>query len=399
MAPQFGIGTDLTSTTGSGAGAFSLPSQTTDQSTEAGLRSSLALKLPGGSSFQAGVDASAERVDYQINEQVPLSLSGIQSGADAQPVDVNGAQHFANLGLYAEASLQLGSFRLTPGARVDVMHWTGQTFGVFDPRLWCRYQLTPAAQLFAYTGIYHQAPQAAQLDPTLGNPALIPERATQGGLGSEYLAGSDWTFRVEGFLQRRTSLPFNGTPTLRADGSVYYPLLVNSGIARSMGVEVLIRRELTSKLYGWISYTLSRSQQLERPGLPWEPTDYDQPHVLTVLVAYRRANNAEISARFRLASGDPVREASGSTLDADSGNYLPYNSAFGVARLPPFVQFDVQFNNVWNAESFRLSMYIEFQNLFARSNAEGVVYNFNYTSYGYIPGQPLNASVGAKVSF
>ena len=399
VAPQFGVGSDLTATSGTGAGAFSLPSQTSDQSIQGGLRSSLTLKLPGESQIRAGIDATAERVDYVVDEQVPLSLTGVQSGTDAEPVNAVGAQHFATLGLYTEGSFQIGPVRLTPGLRLEVMHWTGQSYAMFDPRIWARYQLTPELQLFAYAGIYHQAPQAAQLDPTVGNPALVPERATQGGVGSQYLAGSDWTFRIEGFLQRRSSLPFNGTPSLNPDGSVYYPLLVNSGIGRSMGVEILIRRELTSKLYGWIAYTLSRSQQLERPGFPWEPTDYDQPHVLTTLIAYRRNDKAEISARFRFASGNPIREISGSALNADSGNYLPFQSAFGANRLPPFVQFDLQVNNVWNAESFRLSMYLEFQNIFGRNNPEGIVYNFNDTQQAYVPGQPLNISIGVKASF
>jgi outer membrane receptor protein involved in Fe transport len=267
-----------------------------------------------------------------------------------------------------------------------------------DPRLWARYQLRADLELFVYGGIYHQAPLATQLDANVGNPALTPERATQTGAGSVFRYG-EWSLRLEGYLQRRSSIPFNGTPSLTTAGQVYYPLLVNSGISRSIGMEVLLRRELSAKIYGWISYTLSRSQQLERPGLPWEPTDYDQPNILTLLVAYRQNTKAELSVRFRYASGNPLRGVTGSVFDSSTGNYLPVNTPFGAARLPAFMQLDFQMNNVWTSASFMLTMYIELQNLLGRNNAEGAAYNFNYQQIIYVPGQPLNASVGAKLSW
>ena len=283
--------------------------------------------------------------------------------------------------------------------RVDILHWTGGTFAVSDPRLWAKYQLTKSIDLFAYAGVYHEAPQAAQLDPKIGNPGLLPERANQYGVGGDWLFASDWSLKMEGFIQRRSSLPFAGTPSLNPNGTVNYQLLVNSGIARSFGMEILLRRELSASVYGWIAYTLSKSQQIERNGFPWEPTDYDQPHVLTMLIAYRRSNSAEVSARLRVSSGNPIRNINGAVFDADSGNYLPYNSVFGAGRLPPFVALDFQVNNVWTAENFKLSMYIEFDNLLDRNNAEGIAYDYRFGQTSYVPGQPLNATIGAKVAF
>ena len=46
--------------------------------------------------------------------------------------------------------------------------------------------LTEATGLKGYAGLYHQAPTPFQLDPALGNPALLPERAFQVGLGVEH---------------------------------------------------------------------------------------------------------------------------------------------------------------------------------------------------------------------
>ncbi len=399
IAPQAGFGDDVTTTTGQGAGAFSLPSETADQQKDLGLRAQLAKKGEGDSLFRFGVDSSYEKADYQVDEQVALALTGVQSGTTAEEVRSNGTQHFGNLGTYADYSFTLGDFRLTPGVRLDWMHWTGGDYAMFDPRIWGKYQFTPAFDMYAYAGVYHEAPLATQLDAKIGNPGLTPERANQYGLGGDYKYGSDWTFKIEGFYQNRSALPFAGTPSLGPDGNVIYPLLVNSGIARSMGVEVMIRRELTSSVYGWIAYTFSRSQQLERPGLPWEPTDYDQPHVLTLLVAYRRSTQAEVALRARVTSGNPIRNVTGSVFDSDSGNYLPIQGAFGTGRLPPFVQLDILVNNLWTTDNFKLSMYIELDNLLNRNNAEGIAYDYRFSVSSYVPGQPLDASIGAKIAF
>ena len=46
-------------------------------------------------------------------------------------------------------------------------------------------------------------------------------------------------------------------PAFRAetlpDGTVFNPLYLNQGLARSYGVEVLLRRELSARWYGWVA--------------------------------------------------------------------------------------------------------------------------------------------------
>ena len=67
-----------------------------------------------------------------------------------------------------------------------------------------------------------------------------------------------------------------------------------------------IRREITSKLYGWLAYTLSKSQILQNPGDPWRAFAFDQPHILTVVLGYRPTPGWELATRFRLVSGNPT---------------------------------------------------------------------------------------------
>jgi hypothetical protein len=399
LSPQAGVGDDVTRTQGQGAGAFAEPERIAHQSQSLGLRSRLTARLLPALEARVGTDMLFERVAYQASRLVPLSLGSVQSGVNAERVDVDGLAHFGNVGLYAEAMAGDDALRITPGVRADLLQWGGRTHVVLDPRLWVRRQLTASLGLFAYAGLYHQAPEATEIDPRFGNPALEPETAQQYGLGVEHRVPGSWTFKLEGFYQRRSGLPFAAPVSLRADGSIDNPLLSNSGVAHAAGFEVLIRKELSSVFYGWLAYTFSRSQQLLRPGYGWQPTPFDQPHVLTLLVGLRASTQVEFSSRLRLASGNPVAPASGGIFDSDTGAYAPYAQPFGSSRLPTFIQLDFQINNIWTGDDVKLGLYLEAQNVLNQRNSEVLVYDYRFSRSDAIPSVPLLASVGARVSW
>ena len=399
VSPQLGFGHDVTRLQGSGPGAFAEPQRTADQSRSLGLRAQLATKWSDQLEGHLGTDITFDRVAYQADRTLAQRIGVVQSGLTGQRVQFDGLAHQGNFGGYAEAILNLPRLRITPGVRVDAFHWTGHTQAAVDPRLWVRAQVTPTTAVYGYTGLYHQAPEPTELDPKFGNPDLSIESSQQHGLGAEQRLGSDWSIRVEGFLQRRNNLPYAGQLSLKSDGTVDAPFLVNSGYARSAGLEVLIRRELSGRFYGWLAYTLSRSQQIQRPGYAWEPTQYDQPHVLTLLLGLRLSTQVEFSVRLRYASGNPVQSAEGSIFNSDNGSYQPYALPFGATRLPAFTQVDFQVNNIWTADDYRLSLYVELLNLLGRRNAEVLVYDYRFTQPDSIPGLPLMGSAGAKVSW
>ena len=107
-------------------------------------------------------------------------------------------------------------------------------------------------------------------------------------------------------ISGRGSLIVRVDPTLQSDGTVYNPRLQNNGIGRSYGLELWIRREITAKLYGWIAYTLSKSEILPNPGDQWRAFQFDQRHIFTLVAGYRPTPGWELSARYRLVSGNPI---------------------------------------------------------------------------------------------
>ena len=57
--------------------------------------------------------------------------------------------------------------------------------------------------------------------------------------------------------------------------------------------------------FGWITYSLIRSERRDHPGSDWRLFDYDQTHVLAVLASYELGHGLEVGARFRYTTGLP----------------------------------------------------------------------------------------------
>jgi len=340
----------------------------------------------------------SKRVSYDVDARFDRSLPsfGVPNGERAVG---RGLRFIEDFGTYAQVELSRGPLRITPGLRLDVMRWSGRVYLMTDPRLWIRYAVTPKLDLFTYAGLYHQTPQAEEIDERTGNPGLTPSAAQQYGLGMETRFWDSWSFRLEGFYQRRSSLVFTAEPFALGDGTIANPLFLNSGRARSYGLEVLLRKRISRWVYGWISYTLSKTEELQRPGEQWQRGPFDQTHVLSMLIGFRPSTQVEFSARLRVATGNPERQVTGAVFDNLVGRYVPITLPVGSARLPGFAQLDFEVNNIWTADVFRLGLYVDVENALGRRNGETLAYDFRFQEQSTFQGVPFSAAVGARVSF
>jgi hypothetical protein len=287
---------------------------------------------------------------------------------------------------------------LTPGLRAEQIHWRLHQRLALDPRLWARYALTPETSLKAYTGLYHQPPTGLQIDDNLGNPNLDLAWALQFGTGVEHRFNDVWNVSAELFYNRRGSLIVGVAPELR-NGAVFNPRFMNNGIGRAYGFELLIRREITSRLYGWLAYTLSRSEILQNPGDRWRAFAFDQPHILTIVLGYRPNPGWELSTRFRLVSGNPTAPVLSATFDADSGSYVADRGLVGDARNPLFAQLDCRAQYTWTWTLWQLALYLDVQNVTNHRNEEFHVYDYRFRDQGSIPGIPVLPTLGLKGKF
>ena len=293
---------------------------------------------------------------------------------------------------------------VTPGARVDYSNRVNDVS--IDPRLTARWALTDATTVKGGVGEYMQRPQPDESDKDFGNPDIKLEHSLQTTVGVEQKL--PWDFTLDGSLfykygyeqvtlgtqQRQTSgaSAQNG----RQSGVDYK----NQGKARIYGLDLLLRHELTGKFFGWISYTLSRSERKDAPGDTWRVFDYDQTHILTVLGQYILTPTWELGFRWRYVTGNPVSLFKGCVYDSDNDVCQGLkDGSTNDARLPSFMQLDLRAERKWRFDLWTLSGYLEIQNALNRSNPEGYTYNYDSTQKKLISGLPILPSLGLRGEF
>ncbi len=261
-----------------------------------------------------------------------------------------------------------------------------------DPRLSASYQMLPRLGFKAAFGYYHQSPQPADLSAVFGNPQLDIEHAYQ------LLGGANVKLSEHVSLEEVVFYTKSSNLVTRSDSST--PLLaealVQSGEGRAYGTQILLRHELTAGFFGWISYTLMRSERKDHPGLDWRLFDFDQTHVATVVASYELGRGFELGARFRYATGFPRTPVTHAFYSARRDLYEPSFGSQNSQRIPAFVQADARIAKRFNGAWWKAEVYLDVQNVTDRDNPEEVVYDYKYGKRAYITGLPTLPVFGAR---
>ena len=282
---------------------------------------------------------------------------------------------------------------LVPGLRVDG-YFPTKGLSV-DPRLAFRWERPDSTIFKAYAGIYHQPPQFQEWDRDLGNPHLRSPWAVQVGVGAGRELPGAIHFEGELFYKWLQDLVAQA-PANPADPSSksHY---TNEQIGRAYGMELLFKRELSERLYGFLAYTLSKSERAD-PYTPsgWHAFDYDQTHIATLIAGYRLPRNWEMGVRFRYTTGNPTTGVSGAVYDSDNDNWVPIPGGTNRDRVPPFHQLDYRVDKHWLFRHWKLDGYLDVQNVYIHANPEGVRYDFDYQHRYYITGLPFLPLIGIR---
>ncbi|MCA9539289.1 MAG: TonB-dependent receptor [Myxococcales bacterium] len=294
-----------------------------------------------------------------------------------------------------------GPVTVLPGVRTDQYTWVDRYRFFVDPRLNVRWAVTDDITLSAGGGLFSQPPVEWRLDPEFGNPELEPEWAVHTGLGVAWKMAEALSLSVDGFYIERYDLSERTNEAeFDENGNVAdISRWENIGRGRAYGVEVLLKHELTRQFYGWISYTLSRSEQIFQIGDDWSPTDFDQTHILVLVASYAFSDNWRAGLRFRLVSCNPQTPVESPTLDSDRGTHQPLFGPPLSARGPLFNQLDIRVDRSWTFDWWSLGVYLDLQNVYNAVNPEAVQYNYRYDHEAPIPGLPVLPSFGIQGSF
>ena len=306
----------------------------------------------------------------------------------------------ASLALYATATIAAtDKFVLYPGLRYTYNAIVLQRGGL-DPRLRFAWQVGDDTTLKGGLGLYSQYPEIFELNEVWGNPNIALERSVHASVGVAHMFQS-LDLLVEGtlFYKRVFSLAVP-TDTLLFNtgaGDVIVPeRFDNAGSGHVGGLELLVRKNLSKNLFGWISYTFSRAFYDLDDGQGLIRFDFDQPHILTLVGVYKLPRGWSLGGRFRLVSGNPYTPITSGVYDAKGDDYIPINGPRNSARNAAFHQIDLRLDKKWTWKYVGLTAYVDIQNVYNRRNVEGTIYAYDFSVSRIIAGLPILPSIGLK---
>ena len=342
-----------------------------------------------------GIDGMYEPYSFNLQLPPPTAAGDPPGGPGQLPVQSVQSGSLFLPAAYAELEVTpFRNFRVIPGVRLDFDSATSDWD--FAPRIVARYDLFHGFRkttLKGGAGVFDQPPTPFQTDPKLGEVGLSSNRAIHYDVGVEQEFTRQIDMSVDGFYKSFQNIVEVGNP-----GPLGGP---NSGSGFAYGVELLLRYKPDNHFFGWISYTLSRSERQTSPSQPLQLFEYDQTHILTILGSYKWGKGWRIGGRFRIVSGDLYTPTNAGAFDASVGEQLGVAAvpAYG-QRLPLFWAFDIRADKTWTFRAWKreakFSMYIDIQNLFNASDPQGLTYNFNYTQSAYINGLPILPIIGLR---
>lgn len=352
-------------------------------------------------SLTTGVDFIAGWADFVIELPFnPANFAEVDPIADREPYQLTDeATGFGPdpwLNVTWKPLTNPDTLAMNAGARLMYLIIPGEIEVVaFDPRFSFRLQAFPTTVFKGSTGLYHQPPQPYQQYRPDDEPVEVgAEQSWATSFGVEQSVGPALKFEVEGFYKDLTGIIVSN----RDFGTLEDSYFVNAGVGRAYGVEVIARHAPIGNLFGWVSYTLSRSERLDYPGEDWYVFDYDQTHILSAVASYRLPYDLSIGAKVQYTTGNPTTPYSLGVYDVDQDTYMAFQTGKeNSERLPAFWAVSARVDKLFTFKSWQLLLYLDVINALHGENPEFEQYNYDYTEKTYFKGLPVIPSPGFEV--
>ncbi len=242
--------------------------------------------------------------------KIPKAGTGALETVAASPLYASEAAAYVNDEI--TLSPRLG---LNLGLRAPLFVGSDATYLRLEPRATVRYGLGATASVkLAYTRMnqfFNELPSSTASFPTdLYLPSsrrVLPQVSDQVALGYfRNFQDNAWEVSVEGYYKKMDhQINFAEGTLLSAAVPLETQLVFGQG--RSVGVELFVRRNV-GRLTGWVSYTLSKTDQTF-PDLNFGrtfPFRYDRRHNLAVVASYELSKRWTLAANFVFSSGHPI---------------------------------------------------------------------------------------------
>jgi len=285
-------------------------------------------------------------------------------------------------------------FSINYGVRFPIFNASGKMYSFVEPRITAKISVSPTASVKAS---YTRMNQFLHLIPnsTAGLPTDIwipssdktkPESSTQYTLGYfRNFKNNEIETSIEFYYKKMNNqVLFGEGKQLKINVDLDSLLVYGKG--DSYGAEFFVKKN-AGKLTGWISYTLSwTNQKFDSLNFGKEfPFKYDRRHVLSVATNYQLTERWSLSAVFVYSSGVPFTIPTGriSTVNSGTifeGNYYVYEGRNNY-RLSPYHRLDLSASNKKVVKIFKKSFEREWTfsiyNVYNRQNPYFIYFEIN----------------------
>jgi hypothetical protein len=265
-----------------------------------------------------------------------------------------------------------------------------QTYYGIEPRLSLNYRLSENSSL---KGSYNRMSQYMHLlsNSTSGQPTdtwmpstSIVKPLTVNQFSTGYFRNffnNSLEFSVEVYYKDMQNISdYENGADLMLNANVEAQIL--SGKGRSYGAEFYLKKKY-GKLNGWISYTLSRTEN-KIDGINnnlWYNAGYDKTHDISIVANYDISKRSSLSATWVYNTGNAVTFPSGK-YEYD-GNILEYYTERNGYRMPDYHRLDLNYHLKGKAHKrFSSSWDFSVYNAYNRKNAYTITFQESETNPG-----------------
>ena len=269
-----------------------------------------------------------------------------------------------------------------------------KSFYGFEPRLSMSYQLNETNSFKAsyqrvnqYIHLISNTNSATPLDVWAPSGTFIePQKANQFAIGYfKNFKDEMYSTEIESFYKTVDNrIDYIDGAELIGNNHIETEILV--GKSRAYGLEFLLRKN-EGNLTGWLSYTLSKSEQkvAGRTDLEtginsgnWYHTPYDRTHDMSLTVNYKLGKSWNIGSNFIYQTGRPANYPSGQYVYETYT--IPVYTTRNAERLPDYHRLDLSMTwtpGVTKVKKWKSEWVFGVYNAYNRKNAASITFENN----------------------
>ncbi|MBM0107387.1 TonB-dependent receptor [Steroidobacter sp. S1-65] len=360
------------------------------------FRSQYDYRLSSAHTLSAGVEYRRSTHDYglRLRYRSCTSFSPECETDKGEMTELDDEQEIETADAYVEDIWTLApGVTLTSGVHFARNEYLDESHA--EPRIAARWQLSPALELHASWGRYHQLPEIEQIVPVFGNPTLASPEAMHYVFGGTIRPDELWSITADVYYKDLRNVVVDvPEPTM----------YVNAATGKAYGAELLVNRDAGERWYGWLSVSASKTERRNELTGESIPFDYDVPVVANLVLNYRISSRWEAGLRWNLRSGMPYSPIIGNKPNPDyPGYYLPVYGELNSERAKPYHRLDLRIEHTFDYGRVEGSYYLDIINAYARKNGGAVRYEATEGSSNYRleeeEGLPFFPSFGVKITF